>query len=194
MRLSFRRGAGSQRTASNGQSVVEVALVLPLMVILLLAIVDFARIHTTAMSVESAAREAADFGTSFGAEKWDATNSPITLEEMQTRSCIAASTLPDYAGTDPAITPVTCTNPSFSYCVTTTVGGPCGALDPVDVCEDPNRTTPCAITVTLAYDFHLIAPFNIDVFGTQVGVPDSIGFERDSTFAITDIELTGTGP
>ena len=89
---------------------------------------------------------------------------------------------------------MTCTNPSFSYCVTTTVGGPCGALDPVDVCEDPNRTTPCAITVTLAYDFHLIAPFNIDVFGTQVGVPDTIGFERDSTFAITDIELTGTAP
>ena len=50
MRLSFRRGAGSQRTASRGQSVVEFALVLPLMVILLLAIVDFARIHTTAMS------------------------------------------------------------------------------------------------------------------------------------------------
>ena len=57
MRLSFRRGAGSQRTASRGQSVVEFALVLPLMVILLLAIVGFARIHTTAMSVESAARE-----------------------------------------------------------------------------------------------------------------------------------------
>ena len=152
MRLSFRRGAGSQRTASRGQSVVEFALVLPLMVILLLAIVDFARIHTTAMSVESAARSG-DFGTSFGAEKWDATNSPITLEEMETRSCIAASTLPDYAGVDPSSIPpddpVTCTNPSFSYCVTTSVGGPCGALDPVDVCEDPNRTTPCAITVNL---------------------------------------------
>jgi Flp pilus assembly protein TadG len=159
------------------------------MLILLLAIVDFARIYTTAMSVESAAREAADFGTSYGAEKWDAINSPITLAEMQTRACVAASNLPDYEGDDPAGTTVTCTNPSFDYCVTPSVGGTCGALNPADVCEDPNRATPCAITVTLGYDFHLIAPFNIDVFGTNVGVPNSVNFDRDSTFAITDIEL-----
>jgi hypothetical protein len=185
-RLLGRRGA-------SGQSVVEFALVLPLMLIMLLAIVDFARIYTTAMSVESAAREAADFGTSYGAEKWDATNSPTTVEDMQTRACVAASTLPDYEGDDPSNPTVTCTNPSFDYCVTPSVGGTCGALDPVDVCEDPLRSTPCAITVTLSYDFHLIAPFNIDVFGTSVGVPDTVSFERDSTFAITDIEVTGAG-
>ena len=55
------------------------------------------------------------------------------------------------------------------------------------------RPTPCAITVTLSYDFHLIAPFNIDVFGTNVGVPNVVSFDRDSTFAITDIDLA-TGP
>jgi Flp pilus assembly protein TadG len=189
MRLSFRRQAGSQRTESRGQSVVEFALVLPIMVILLLAIVDFARIYTTAMSVESAAREAADFGTSFGAEKWDATNSPTTLQDMQTRACVAASTLPDYEGDDPTLPAVTCTNPSFESCVTPAVGDPCEDLDFGDVCEDPDRPTPCAITVTLGYDFHLIAPFSIDVFGTNVGVPNTVNFERDSTFAITDIEL-----
>jgi Flp pilus assembly protein TadG len=189
MPLSLSRFAHRGRRGSSGQSVAEFALVLPIMLILLLAIVDFARIYTTAMSVESAAREAADFGTSYGAEKWDAINSPITLAEMQTRACVAASNLPDYEGDDPAGTTVTCTNPSFDYCVTPSVGGTCGALNPADVCEDPNRATPCAITVTLGYDFHLIAPFNIDVFGTNVGVPNSVNFDRDSTFAITDIEL-----
>jgi Flp pilus assembly protein TadG len=189
MPLSLSRLAHRGRRGSSGQSVAEFALVLPIMLILLLAIVDFARIYTTAMSVESAAREAADFGTSYGAEKWDAINSPITLAEMQTRACVAASNLPDYEGDDPAGATVTCTNPSFAYCVTPLVGGTCGALNPADVCEDPNRATPCAITVTLGYDFHLIAPFNIDVFGTNVGVPNSVNFDRDSTFAITDIEL-----
>ena len=181
-RLLGRRGA-------SGQSVVEFALVLPLMLILLLAIVDFARIYTTAMSVESAAREAADFGTTYGAEKWDATNSPTALEDMQTRACVAASTLPDYEGDDPTGTTVACTNPAFAYCVTPSDGGTCAALNGADVCEDPMRPTPCAITVTLSYDFHLIAPFNIDVFGTNVGVPNVVSFDRDSTFAITDIEL-----
>ena len=104
---------------------VEFALVLPLMVILLVAILDLARIYTTMMSVESAAREAADFGTTLGAGKWQA-GLPMdgTVAEMQRRACVAASNLPDYE--DPDGDPATgCTNPSFAYCVTTSIGGTC---------------------------------------------------------------------
>ena len=103
------------RASQRGQSIVEFTLVLPVMLILLLAIVDVARIYTTMMSVESAAREAADYGTTLGAGKWQVGGpETTTVAEMERRACVAASDLPDYA--DPDTNPQNggCTNPSFS--------------------------------------------------------------------------------
>ncbi len=182
--------ARPHRRSTRGQSVVEFALLLPIMLILLLGVVDLARIYTTMLSVESAAREAADYGTTMGAGHWQV-GAPLndTAAEMHKRACVASSDLPDYtdADGDPA---TGCTNPSFAYCVTTSIGGPCTfPLDPVAVCENPTRTPPCWVTVTLAYDFHLIAPMGIDFFGVRLGLPASLSFTRDSTFAMTDIAL-----
>lgn len=188
MTLAAKRGRA-------GQSVVEFALVLPLMLIMLLAIVDLARIYTTMMSVESAAREAADYGTTLGAGKWlDGTPRAGTEEEMRRRACVAASDLPDYA--DPDNDPATgnCTNPSFTYCITTSVGGPCGMYDPLATCEDPLRAPPCAVTVTLTHDFRLIAPINFEFMGVEYGFPSTLTFPRDSTFAMTDIDLAPVAP
>ena len=98
------------------------------------------------MSVESAAREAADFGTTLGAGKWQVglPTTANTVAEMQRRACVAASDLPDYV--DPDDDPATgdCTNPSFAYCLTPTVGGPCvaGGPGPGDL-RRPARATPC---------------------------------------------------
>jgi Flp pilus assembly protein TadG len=177
----------------RGQSVVEFALVLPLMVILLLAIVDFARIYTTTMSVESAAREAADFGTTLGAVKWQPGTMDDTVAKMQQRACAAASNLPDYS--DPDGDPSTgCSNPSFVYCLTSSATSPCGPKDASDTCEDPLRAEPCTVTVTLTYDFHLLAPFNLEFFGVTIGVPSTLSFQRDSTYAMTDIDLAPVAP
>jgi Flp pilus assembly protein TadG len=170
-------------------------MVLPLMLILMLGIVDLARIYTTMMSVESAAREAADYGTTLGAGKWqDGAPKDATVAEMERRACVAASDLPDY--TDPDSDPQTggCTNPSFAYCVRTSALAPCGAFDPSAGCENPLRTTPCAVTVTLAHDFHLIAPVNFQFMGVTYGFPSTLTFERTSTFAITDIDLAPEAP
>ena len=84
-----------------------------------------------------------------------------TVAEMERRACVAASNLPDYA--DPDSDPTTgCSNPSFTYCLTPSVGGTCAAVDPTHACEDPLRTTPCTVTVTLTHDFHLLSPIGID--------------------------------
>jgi Flp pilus assembly protein TadG len=179
------------RRRQRGQSVVEFALILPLMLIVLLSILDLARIYTTMMSVESAAREAADYGTTLGAGKW-AAGSPAdtTVAEMQRRACVAASDLADY--TDADADPATgCDNPSFTYCMTSSDGGPC-VPGPVTGCEDPLRTTPCTVTVTMSHQFRLLAPLDINFFGVHLGLPASLTFERDSTFAMTDIDLAGT--
>jgi hypothetical protein len=185
--------ASTSRRTARGQSVVEFAIVAPIMVVLLVAIIDFARVYTTMMSVESAAREAADYGTTFGAGKWQV-GVPLdgTVAEMQKRACVASSNLPDYD--DPDGDPSNgCVNPAFSYCVTPTIGGTCGPVNTADTCEIPTREPPCTVTVTLTYDFGLFLPINFEILGASIGLPDTITFQRDSTFAITDIDLS-TGP
>jgi Flp pilus assembly protein TadG len=179
------RGAGAR-----GQALVEFMLVLPIMLLLLLAIIDFGRVYTTMISVESAAREAADYGTTLGAGKWQVeTAMTQTVPEMEKRACVAASNLPDYVGSGG-----TCTNPSFDYCVTASVGGECLPLNPADGCDDPTRASPCTVTVTLTYEFHLIMPVNIEIMGSTIGFPSVIELRRDSTFAITDIDLSPGAP
>lgn len=164
------------------------------MVLVLLATVDFARVYTTMMSVESAAREAADYGTTLGAGKWQG-GAPMdgTVVEMQRRACVAASDLPDYADSD-SDPGNGCTNPAFVYCMTATVGGACGAVDPADGCDVPTRAQPCTVTVTLTHVFRLFAPLSIQVGGGEFGFPSTITIVRDSTFAMTDIDIAPAAP
>ena len=138
------------------------------MLLIMMGVIDFGRLYTTVISVESAAREAADYGTTYGAARWSADNLVDTERRMEERACVAASALADYVDAD-SLPGSGCQNPSFSYCVTPEDGEPCVALDPADVCEDPARPTPCAVTVTLTYQFHLLVPFNIEMLGTQLG-------------------------
>jgi Flp pilus assembly protein TadG len=177
---------------ARGQSVVEFALVVPIMVVLLVAIIDFARVYTTMMTVESAAREAADFGTTLGAQRWDSGLRAGTIQEMQRRACIATSNLPDYADadTDPS---TGCANPTFACSILTT-GTPCDPYDAADTCEQATREPPCQIKVTITYDFHLFAPIHFDILGASIGLPSTITVQRDSVYAMTDIDVAATPP
>jgi TadE-like protein len=188
-----------QRHGTSGQSIVEFALVAPIMVVLLFAIIDFARIYTTMMSVESAAREAADYGTTLGAGKWQV-GPPMdqTVIDMRERACLAASNLSDYttSGTDADGDGLDdgCTNPSFDYCITAPPSTTCGPVNIADGCEVPTREPPCLVTVTLTYEFHLIAPVNFQIMGASIGLPNTITVERDSTYAMTDLDVSATPP
>jgi len=187
---------------ASGQSVVEFALVLPLLLILLLGIADLARIHTTMLTVESAAREAADYGA-FGSYQWRIDPPPgqigDTIAEMKRRACTAASDLPDYEEPAGTVDHADCTNPSFAFALcldpapdpdascTVPVSPTTGACydDPADPPKDP----PCTLTVTLGYDFRLLAPLSFEAFGVHYGLPQSLPFERTSTFAMSDLTL-----
>jgi hypothetical protein len=181
------------RRSRRGQSVVEFALLAPIMVVLLLLVIDVARVYTTMMSIESAAREAADYGTTLGASKWmPGPAEDGTRAEMQKRACVASTNLPDYD--DPDGDPSNgCANPAFSACETQPDALPatCGVNDAaLAPCYEATREPPCTVTVTLTYQFHLFLPLNIDVLGTRIGFPSTVAIVRDSTFAMTDIDLS----
>ncbi len=166
----------------SGQSVVEFAIMLPLVMLLLIAIADFGRLYTSAVAVESAAREAADYGA-FQSNYWSAPNVATTVDRMQYRACVAASGshLEGYASRDP--TNRTCTNPSFSCNLeyggfSTNCASSGGSVNGVD-CSLPATAPPCIVHVRLDYEFRTllgIAP-----------LPASLPIGRDSRFRISDL-------
>jgi hypothetical protein len=168
---------------------VEFALIAPLMVFVLVAVIDFARIYTTILTIESAAREAADYGT-FGSQRWNPAiyDVPVngTKAQMQHRACVASSNLPDFAGSSDA-----CTNPAFAFALSGDKGAT-WQTDPATVspvCDDKLREPPCWVKVSLHYDFHVLMPLHVEVLGVQLGLPSVIGIDRDSIFPVTDLEL-----
>lgn len=173
-----------RRKRDSGQSVVEFAIVVPVVMLLLIGIADFGRLYTSAVAVESASREAADFGA-FQASNWSAANVNTTVAMMEQRACVAAagSHLEGYQTTDP--TNATCTNPSFACTLEhsgssvdcSASGGSVNSFD----CSAPVAAgqTPCTVWVRLGYEFRTI-----------LGIPPmpaSIQLTRDSRFRVSDL-------
>jgi len=162
--------------------------VFPVLALLLVGVADFARWYTSAIGIESAAREAADYGA-FDEANWADTNPPITVAGMIQRACTAASTLPDYQG-DPVGTPsMTCTNPSFECEISPdpsagfgNVSTPCATYEEATsawTCGTDGSLPACRIRVRLTHTFHL--------FLGIPPMPNSVTFDRTSIFAVSDL-------
>jgi Flp pilus assembly protein TadG len=171
------------RRASAGQSLVEFAVIVPVMLLILLGIADFGRLFTSAIAVEAAGREAADYGA-FDASYWTAANLSTTVGEMQRRACTAAagSHLEGYATTDPSN--ASCTNPTFACFLerngaSTDCLGSSGMTDSVD-CSNPATEPPCTVHVRMTYEFDTLLPV-----GPMAG---RIELVRDSRFRISNLQ------
>jgi len=182
-----------QRRRSAGQSLAEFALILPLMFVIFVAVIDLARVYTTILSVESAAREAADWGSWqssnwIGDESDPLSNRAKTVAGMVEHACTAASNTPDYEEPPGTVDHETCTNPSFEYALVDDLG--------VDVtndptCADAGREPPCRVKVTLTHAFDLMIPLSISVRDVEIGFPSQLTVIRDSVFAMSDLKIPG---
>jgi hypothetical protein len=155
---------------------------LPVILLLIIAIADMGRMYNSGVAIESAAREAADFGA-FEPSNWSSVNIPVTLAEMEFRACTAAagSHLQDYRSTDPD--DKTCTNPSMSCWLerngnATDCASSGGVTDGV-ACSDTLVEPPCTVHVRMEYQFDLLLAIP--------PLPASIGLSRDSWFLISGL-------
>jgi len=184
---SRNRRAG--RWLRSGQSVVEFAILIPLLMLLFVAIADFARLYSTMVTIEAAARESADFGA-FSSDYWKPDDSWVK-SQMLHRACLASSNLPDYIGTKDDFA-ATCSNPQVTIGERTPQ-----PLDPAPEstdCTASDNEYPCWLTVALEYDFNVILPLHLQFFDIELGVPAQLTFTRASTFAMTDLQLPTPAP
>ena len=189
MRKRTESPARGQQTV--GQAVVEFALILPLAMLLVLAIGDFARLLTTALTVESTAREAADYGA-FSASNWTVVgstdNRALTLAAMQKLACTAASTLPDYSEPAGTVNHSTCKNPDVTGWTVANLSSVLQNPSGIDCTQPvPTGKLPCVVDVHLHYDFALfLGGAGVSGPGWSFKLPATIPIDRDASFVVND--------
>lgn len=184
-----RMGRRARRRLDAGQAYVELALVLPVLALIALAVGDFGRVYATGIGVESAAREAADY-TAFDdlADSHFYEPTPGVVEakdgirkEALRRACAAVVSLPGYEDVT-----ATCTDPT-AMC-TTTAGDFCQL-----VVEDTTGDEPWASTcgtapqtdVTCGWTVHVTINFDFHTAINLAPLPTLVHFARESRYAIS---------
>ena len=95
-----------RRSVTRGQSLVEFALILPVLLTLVGAVADVARLYSAWVTLEAATRDAAEYAAT------NATTASDALADARSVVCAQASGLAGYVGTPGD--PDSCTQPSVS--------------------------------------------------------------------------------
>jgi hypothetical protein len=175
------------RMTRRGQSVVEFALILPVLLVLTIVIADFGRLFGAMIATESAAREAADYGAFLGSPAWAASSAPWTSNgsEMRMRACAA---LADQAGFSNGSGDCT-NNPTVDW----TLAGWNASARPAECGDRIGLVEPCVVHVRVSFDFQPIIPLPrlIALLGGRGGDggsdPGVVTIVRESWFAVSDL-------
>ncbi len=163
MMVQFERLLPSGRSSERGAALVEVAIALPLLVVILVGTIDFARVFYSALELTNAARAGAQYGTQDIGHSGEAPPMPNVL-------AAAAAAAPNVAMSVTAQQRCECASPSGVFSPTS----PAGACTPAALasCGSANHLV-VYVTVTASRTFTLIAPFP--------GIPNNITLRRNAT-------------
>ncbi|HJP90030.1 MAG TPA: PKD domain-containing protein [Candidatus Limnocylindrales bacterium] len=155
------------RRATLGQSLVEFALVLPIMLLLTLAALDLGRVYLGWINLQNAARAASNFAAN-NPEAW-LTNDTATITEYRNQ------VINDTAATNCVLNPGVPADPTFT-----------------DGNGDGNSTSiGDRVSVSFTCSFSLITPVIAHIVGQTVNVSASAVFPiKDGQFAVSG----GAGP
>jgi hypothetical protein len=214
MRSPFRSRERQESASARGQTLVEFALILPLLLVMLLGVVDFGRIFTAGITMEAAARNAAEAAAQEYQQiiRNNPTPGPadyqrihdVALEEL----CDEAKVLPNRAVDGLG----NCTMPVTAVCVHDETGGEgvlcgqagspvpaeCGEIggwpaEPPDPTNqfapvpDPTTLTPVPyVEVRTCYLFTTLFNLHLNMpLGWSLNLGD-IWIQRDRTFVVGD--------
>jgi Flp pilus assembly protein TadG len=159
---------GIRRTAESesGGALVELVVALPLLVLVLVATIDFSRVFYTAMALTNAARAGAQYGAYTVAQSGN-------IAMMQTTAINATST--------PGVVAVAsrsceCATDSGTFSATTPTANDCTS-PPATSC--PGAHLVVTVTVVTSKTFNTI-------IGGAPGVPSSISLSRTATLRVAN--------
>jgi len=135
--------AGGNRFSERGQSLVEFALVLPMLLILLLGLADFGRVFAAGIAMEASARNAAEVAAQEYVQivrrngAVSATDYAHLHQLAISELCHEASVLPNYAAGGGA-----CTMPVTAVCIHDPVTTPPVTYGPDPTCDGSDAPSP----------------------------------------------------
>ena len=185
--------------SARGQSLVEFALVLPMLLVLLLGIADFGRVMSQGIVLEAAVRDGAEAAAQELVQRQRNTPGGLTDDDYQAIHDVALATVCQEAETLPnqAMSGVSCTMPWVAVCVHDPAGGDInecgseGSVAPTEctVMDDPwspsiAQTTPAdplgCYRFTTLFGLNLRFPFG---WGLSLG---DVWLQRDRSFVAGD--------